>query len=44
MLLSAAVFPACLRVIETGSGSGALTTILANFVDRMAGFTRTKSA
>lgn len=31
MLLSAAVFPGA-RVIETGSGSGALTTILANFV------------
>jgi tRNA (adenine57-N1/adenine58-N1)-methyltransferase len=31
MLLSAAVFPGA-RVIETGSGSGALTTILASFV------------
>ncbi len=31
MLLTAAVFPGA-RVIETGSGSGALTTILANFV------------
>jgi len=31
MLLAAAVFPGA-RVIETGSGSGALTTILANFV------------
>ncbi len=31
MLLSGAVFPGA-RVIETGSGSGALTTILANFV------------
>ncbi len=31
MLLSAGVFPGA-RVIETGSGSGALTTILASFV------------
>jgi tRNA (adenine57-N1/adenine58-N1)-methyltransferase len=31
MLLRAGVFPGA-RVIETGSGSGALTTILANFV------------